>query len=109
MLRLRGLNFLRAFLLCTVALAALGCGDLEKDRICLGHPCGDYGQSKACALYVACYEATGGTVGALDSSYGKRGTCWTSSTAASQSCTAACTTAIESLRAAFPSAGCKGL
>ena len=106
MLRLRGLNFLRATLLCAFAL---GCGDLEKDRICIGHPCGDFGQSKACALYVACYEATGGTPGSLDSSYGKQGTCWQFSSSVSQSCTAACRSAIDSLRSAFPDAGCQGL
>jgi hypothetical protein len=82
------------------------CGDLEKDRICIGHVCPEWGQSKECAAYVACYEKTGGTPGSLDSTYGKQGTCWTTSPAASQSCTAACKTAVASLQAAFPEAKC---
>lgn len=91
-----------------VGLAVLvGCGDLEQDRICLGHPCRKLGQTEECAAYVACYEKTGGTPGSLDSSYGRNGTCWTTSEAATQACTAACASAIQSLRSAYPDAGCE--
>ncbi len=69
--------------------------------------CGPGGssQSAECKAYVTCYESTGGTKGSLDSSYGGSGTCWmTSSTA--DSCTAACKSAITSLKAVYPDAGC---
>jgi hypothetical protein len=64
-------------------------------------------QSAECKAYVTCYEATGGTKGSLDSSYGAMGTCWTTTTAAADSCTSACKTALASLQSAYPDAGCK--
>lgn len=64
-------------------------------------------QSPECKAYVTCYEATGGTKGSLDSSYGPMGTCWTTTTAAADSCTSACKTALASLQSAYPDAGCK--
>ena len=63
-------------------------------------------QSAECKAYVTCYEATGGTKGSLDSSYGTMGTCWTTTTTAADSCTAACKSAISSLKTAYPDAGC---
>lgn len=97
----------RLALLGALGLLAAACGgDPEKDRICLGKPCPRFGQSEECAAYVACYEMTGGTPGSLDSSYGRNGTCWIINDVASQSCTAACKSAIQSLRSAYPDAGC---
>ena len=66
---------------------------------------GGGGQSAECKAYVTCYEATGGTKGSLDASYGSSGTCWMT-TATGDSCTAACKSAITSLKSAYPDAGC---
>jgi hypothetical protein len=95
-------RFHRPLLIALLSLCA--CGNLEADRICLNGPCA--GQSRACKDYVACYEKTGGTPGVLDSSYGPGGTCWTLNSQTAMSCTAACTSAISSLRSAYPDAGC---
>lgn len=95
---------LRGLLLLCVVLAACG-GDPEKNRICLGRVCPESGQSQACAKYVACYLRTGGTPGVLDSSYGPSGSCWTTTLAARDACTAACTSSVRSLQMAYD-AGC---
>lgn len=89
------------------ALGWLGCGNLEADRICLGRTCQMLGESFACTAFVSCYERTGGTVGSLDSTYGPKGTCWrATSPSVAESCTAACASALSSLRSQFPDAGC---
>ena len=86
---------------------APGCGDLESDRVCLSSPCQVPGRaSEACLTYVACYYRTGGTVGALDSTYGNGGTCWTTGAQTAAACTSACSSAVSSLRSSFPDAGC---
>ena len=64
------------------------------------------GQSAECKAYVTCYENTGGTKGSLNASYGPMGTCWTTTQAAADSCTAACKMALTSLNPAHPDAGC---
>ena len=63
-------------------------------------------QSAECKAYVTCYEKTGGTKGSLDSSYGAMGSCWSTTTTAADACTAACKSAIASLKTAYPDAGC---
>ena len=89
----------RALLLLLILCAACG-----SDRICLSGPCGK--QDPACATYVRCYESTGGTRGSLDSTYGSGGSCWFNAATAS-ACSGSCRTAVSSLRAAFPDAGCQ--
>ena len=94
----------RLALLLGTLLVGAGCGDLEANRICTSGPCPQ--QSAQCKTYVACYLATGGTPGSLDSTYGPNGTCWTSSAAATEACTASCASQIRFLRQGFPDAGC---
>jgi len=61
-------------------------------------------QSAECKKYLACSEAvTAGSTSSLTSSYGPTGTCWTTSTASADACTAACKTALSSLATANPS------
>lgn len=67
---------------------------------------GQSAQSVECKAYVGCYEATGGTRGSLDSTYGPSGACWSTTSAAANACTSACKTAIVSLMSAYPNAGC---
>jgi hypothetical protein len=67
---------------------------------------GGQSQSAECKAYVTCYEATGGTKGSLDSSYGAMGTCWSTTTAAATACTDACKSATASLKSVYPDAGC---
>jgi hypothetical protein len=66
-------------------------------------------QSADCKKYVDCQKAISPTAGAaLDSSYGATGTCWTTTPAAADACTAACKTAIAALATANPNeAACK--
>jgi hypothetical protein len=78
-----------------LSLVAIACGP------------GTPSQSAECKAYVTCYEATGGTKGSLDSSYGTMGSCWSTTSAAADSCTSACKTALASLQSAYPDAGCK--
>ena len=81
-----------------LALLGGGCGDLEQDRICLNPPCQVPGQSKECAAYVACYERNSfGSPGALDSTYGKNGSCWQND-ATTAACTSACMSGLAALR-----------
>lgn len=82
-------------------LVLAGCGG---PRVCLN---GCPGQSAACKSYVDCFARTGGDATSLDSTYGPNGTCWTINQAAAASCTEACASAVKSLQAAFPAAGCK--
>ncbi|MBK7861887.1 MAG: hypothetical protein IPJ65_25380 [Archangiaceae bacterium] len=67
---------------------------------------GGISQSTECKDYVACYKHTvGGTT--QDSVYGDMGTCWTTGVqATADSCTAACKTALESLKTSYSDAGC---
>lgn len=81
-----------ATLLCSACGASSGC----------------YGETTApCTQYVACFEATGGVKGALDTTYGPMGMCWTTTTAAASACCHYCGTALEDLRRAHPDAGCQ--
>ena len=64
-------------------------------------------QSTECKDYVTCYEATGGTKGSLDLSYGEKGSCWSTTTAAATACTDACKSAEAALKSAYADAGCK--
>ncbi len=63
-------------------------------------------QDTTCNSYVTCFEATGGTKGQLDSTYGASGTCWTT-TARTNECLATCVSELNALAAKFPDAGCK--
>jgi hypothetical protein len=53
--------------------------------------CNGIDQSPECAQYMACVEAIspGGSV-AYESSYGERGTCWSTDGNSARRCTAAC-------------------
>ena len=66
-------------------------------------------QNANCKAYVTCFEATGGTKGTLDSSYGPMGSCWTAAPERAQSCDDACVEAQNALIADFPDAGCQPL
>jgi hypothetical protein len=71
---------------------------------CVGGACGgSVDQSPECSKYVRCYEATGGTAGSLDSSYGQFGNCWTAGQSTASACTSTCTSALASLKTAYPS------
>ena len=64
-------------------------------------------QSKECKDYITCFEKTGGTKGAQDTTYGPSGTCWsTGVVATADSCTAACKAANAALKTSNPDAGC---
>jgi hypothetical protein len=89
-----------------LAVVMTACGDLDADRVCENPPCMIPGRpSTECAAYIACEYQTGGvSPGALDSTYGSGGVCWSNTLAAAAACTAACKSALSSLRAA--DAGC---
>ncbi len=76
--------------------------------LCAVTGCGDrpLTVTAECKSYVACFEATGGTRGSLDTTYGDKGSCWMSTDSAADSCTAACKAALASLKTANPDAGC---
>lgn len=75
--------------------------------VLLGTGCAGVGdRGPECKAYVTCYEATGGVKGALDSTYGTMGTCWTTTDQAADTCKRACDLAIKDLQRAFPDAGC---
>ncbi len=99
---------LRILSLAAIAVLLGACGNLEDDRLCLGRVCAVKGRaSPECLAYVSCWERTGGTPGALDSTYGEGGGCWTSGIpAVVASCTSACQTGLSSLEQAVPDAGC---
>jgi len=59
-------------------------------------------QSPSCKKYLTCYDKALGTT-SLDSTYGSTGTCWASTQAVADSCTAACTAALPSMKTSFPS------
>ena len=63
-------------------------------------------QSLQCAVYLDCYQKTGGALGALDGGYGPGGGCWNASPATALACTAACVQANLALKARSPDAGC---
>jgi hypothetical protein len=66
-------------------------------------------QSADCKKYVDCQKAVSASAGAaLDSTYGATGSCWTTTPAAADACTAACKSAITALAMANPDqAACK--
>lgn len=99
-------RFAFPFLLSAFVVGGDWCATSKGNEFCLFNLCRPHGQSEECRLYVACYEKTGGTVGALDTAYGPKGACWSNGVSAAQSCTAACTTSLDSLRSAFPASGC---
>ena len=80
---------LRSLAITAVLVAACGGG---------GHP--------QCDAYLRCYEATGGTAGALDSAYGPNSACWSTSRSAANGCEETCRTSRAALAAAHPDAGC---
>ncbi len=85
----------------SVLWLAAGCGG---ERICLG---GCTTQSVECRDFLACLARTQRDGGELDPTYGPHGTCWgNSSRLIAKSCTDSCASAILSLRASFPDAGC---
>ncbi len=67
------------------------------------------GPSADCVKYLACTEAVSpGTSAVLKGAYDTGGTCWTTSTAAADACTAACKAAVTSLATGSPTtAACK--
>ena len=83
-------------------LLFVGCGG---ERLCLSGPCPT--QSAACRDFITCFNLTGGTSGSLDSTYGPKGTCWTSNQNVVNACTEACTSALASEKVSFPDAGCR--
>jgi hypothetical protein len=73
------------------------------------YPAPDAGtQAPVCAKYLECLDAqSAGSAESLQSSYGPSGTCWSTSTAAAQACTEACTTALGNIaQTANPPAAC---
>ena len=77
----------------TAVLGLLGCGGAKPV------------QSQVCRDYITCYEKVGGTGPTIDT-YGPNGSCWRMP-ATAQSCTAACTSTLGMLKAAYPNAGCE--
>jgi hypothetical protein len=59
-------------------------------------------QSTDCSNYVACYDKAMGTTGTMDSTYGKTGTCWTTTQASADACTAACKSAMSTMKTSYP-------
>ena len=80
-----------------LAVGLLGCGCYGADA---GYGGGD------CKAYVTCYEATGGTRGSLDSTYGTMGTCWTTTSQAADNCLRVCKEQLAAVAMAHPDAGC---
>lgn len=69
---------------------------------CGSGPC----QCTDCKAYVTCWEVVGGMKGALDSTYGPMGTCWTTTQAAADRCVVDCREGVKVLQRAYPDAGC---
>jgi hypothetical protein len=91
--------------LALMLLLAAGCGDPEASRICANPPCLVPGRaSQDCLDFLACMAKQGMSNSSLDSTYGNGGVCWTSAQATADSCTAACKSALASLRSSPP--GC---
>jgi hypothetical protein len=67
---------------------------------------GGGGQSQECKDYLACAEKTKTGSQSLTDTYGDKGTCWTTGGATADSCTAACKSALSSLKTGYPDAGC---
>lgn len=64
-------------------------------------------QSPECAQYIECQEAIDTDQGTstaedLHEAFGENGTCWSTNAEAAQSCTNACTTALDSLSNSYP-------
>jgi hypothetical protein len=94
--------------MCRLALLLLlvACGDPDGSRICLNPPCLVPGRpTPACEAYVTCFERISPGQ-SLQSTYGNGGVCWSQGQSTADACTAACSSAISSLRTAFPDAGC---
>ena len=62
-------------------------------------------QSAECKAYAACDAKTAKTTG-VEASYGAMGTCWTTTTAAADTCVCGCRKGLAALKAAYPDAGC---
>lgn len=67
----------------------------------------DYSVPRDCNAYVACFERTGGTKGALDSSYGAQGYCWTTTDSVWFACDVECGDKLQRRIRDFPDAGCE--
>lgn len=68
--------------------------------------CGPTGPTDECKAYVGCYELMGTANQDLRDTYGEEGTCWQEGTATAQTCTTVCKKGLESLKKAYPNAGC---
>jgi len=77
------------------ALWGVGCGALPYNDL-------------TCQAFKVCYEQTGGTKGEFDPLHGPMGTCWTSTRAVADACTAQCTAKLTVLKQTLPDAGCEG-
>ncbi len=67
--------------------------------------CGPTGPNDVCKEYVACAKRIGGSAAmAVEQSYGENSGCFVGG--ATDACNEACSVALDSVKAAYPDAGC---